>query len=101
MQFPVCLGAEGCFNSSLENWAVSRAALERWRWNYAPRPNVSGCQACNMSSQYRRACSRSKQGQEHFVSELVGALGVSRGTFLEMGAHDGEFESNSIFLEAC
>jgi len=35
------------------------------------------------------------------VSELVGALGVSRGTFLEMGAHDGEFESNSIFLEAC
>ena len=35
------------------------------------------------------------------MSELVGALGVSRGTFLEMGAHDGEFESNSIFLEAC
>ena len=35
------------------------------------------------------------------MSQLVSALGVKRGTFLEMGAHDGEFESNSVFLEAC
>ena len=35
------------------------------------------------------------------MSRLVGAMGVNRGTLLEMGAHDGEFESNSVFLEAC
>ena len=33
---------------------------------------------------------------------LVAAMGLERGgVFLEAGGHDGEFESNSLYLEAC
>ena len=97
-----CGGARRCVTSENQNASIALGCSDYSRSISMIQPNTAFWPRCCSSCASPFSCSNSRQEEHHFVNLILPALRREpRRRFIEIGAADGLYMSNTLFLEHC